>query len=175
TTRQAVMRPKRSSRPATWSAITARNAWRGFTPWKSILTGLCMRTVLQMSHFELLAREAELGESIFQMVGQQRHSQQIRGRALVVQASGFRAQVLPIFERAVAATEPSHGYQIDLLVLGQRPDEASQLRSNGIVSVVLQHGDHGVVRGIGCVIRDGHHVLGIELARLDYDETDLFG
>src|SRR6516225_1157953 len=96
-----------------------------------------MRTVLQVSHFELFARAAELGESILQMIGQQRHSQQIRGRALVVQASGFRAQVLPIFERAVAATEPSQGHQIDLLILGQRPDEASQLRNNGIVGMSL--------------------------------------
>jgi hypothetical protein len=42
----AVMRPKRSARPATCSAITARKASRGFIPWKSIWTGLCMRTVL---------------------------------------------------------------------------------------------------------------------------------
>src|SRR5215831_6736971 len=131
------MRPKRSSSPATCSAITARKASRASIPWKSIWTGLCMRTVLQMSHFELFARGAELGESIFQMVGQQRHSQQIRGRALVVQASGFRAQVLPIFERAVAATEPGKGHEIDLLILGQRPDEAPQLRSNGIVGMIL--------------------------------------
>src|SRR6516165_520565 len=100
------MRPKRPSRPATCSAITARKASRGFIPWKSIWTGVCTRTVLQMSHFELFARGAELGESILQMIGQQRHSHQIRGRAPVVQASGFRAQVLPVFERAVAATEP---------------------------------------------------------------------
>src|SRR5215467_12078734 len=101
------MRPKRSSRPTTCSAIIARKASRGFIPWKSIWTGLCMRSVLlQMPHFELFARRAELGESILQMIGQQRHSQQIRGRALVVQASGFRAQVLPVFERAVATTEP---------------------------------------------------------------------
>src|SRR6516162_6715378 len=101
------MRPKRSSRPATCSATTVRKASRGFIPWKSIWTGLCMRTVLQVSHFELFARGTELGESILQMVGQQRHSQQIRGRALVVQASGFRAQFLPVVERAVTATEPS--------------------------------------------------------------------
>src|SRR6516165_6399391 len=116
----------------------AQGLARGFIPWKSIWTGLCMRTVLQMSHFELFARGAELGERILQMIGQQGHSEQIRGGALVVQANGFRPQVLPVLERAVAATEPSQGHQIDLLVLGQRPDEASQLRDNGIVGVVLQ-------------------------------------
>src|SRR6516225_5746280 len=142
------MRPKRSSRPATCSAIIVRKASRGFIPWKSIWTGLCMRTVLQVSNFELFARGAELGESIFQMVGQQRHSQQIRSGALVVQASGLRAQVLPVFERAVTATEPSQGHEINLLVLGQRPDEASQLRDDGIVGTILEHGDHGIVRGI---------------------------
>src|SRR5215475_11172864 len=106
------MRPQRSARPSTCSALAARKASRGFIPWKSIWTGVCTRTVLQMSHVELFARAAELGESILQMIGQQRHSEQIRGRPLVVQASGFRTQLFPVFERAVAATEPGQSDKI---------------------------------------------------------------
>src|SRR5262249_6978879 len=71
--------------------------------------------------------------------------EQIRGRTLVVEASGFLAQLLPNL-RACRRRDRAKPGPLDRPARPRStPHEASQLRNDGIVGVVLQHGHHGVV------------------------------
>jgi hypothetical protein len=45
-----------------------------------------------------VARVPELRQRLVEMVGKERHAEQIRRRALVMSARGFRAQFVPIFD-----------------------------------------------------------------------------
>jgi hypothetical protein len=67
---------------------------------------------------------AEFRKRFFQMIGQHRHSQQIRGCPLIVRTGGFGAKFVPILDISVAASEPSEGNKIDLRT-------GSSVRSSG--------------------------------------------
>ena len=71
---------------------------------------------------------AEFRKRIFQMIGQHRHSQQIRGCPLIVCTGGFSAKFVPILDFSVATSEPGEGDKIDLLVVVQIVDEARLVR-----------------------------------------------
>ena len=64
--------------------------------------------------------------------------------------------------------------KVDLLVGGQRPDEAGDLAHHGIGATILQHIDHIVVGSVRSGIRVGSHFLGVELAGLLDQKADFF-
>ena len=99
--------------------------------------------------FELFGAMAELRKSLFEIIAKERHAQQVFRRPPVMGAGGFRANVIPMIQIAVPATEPGQCDKVDLLVLVQSTDDRGQFRSNGIVGVVLKDRHHGVVAGIG--------------------------
>src|ERR1017187_4491294 len=78
----------------------------------------------QMAHLEFFARAAEIRKRIFQKIGQLRHSEQIGRRSIVVRPRRLGPQRIPVPDIAVAAAEPSHRDQIDLLILAQSADES---------------------------------------------------
>src|SRR5262249_38750691 len=60
------------------------------------------------------------------------------------------------------------------LILIVPGDDLDQLSLDRIVGLILEHGDHPVIRRIGSGIRVGDDILGLELARLGDDVADLF-
>jgi hypothetical protein len=69
-----------------------------------------------MCVFEFFAGAPELGEAFFEMIGKQWHAEKISGRSLVMRARAASARsFVPVFDRAVAASKPSQGHEIDLL------------------------------------------------------------
>jgi hypothetical protein len=67
---------------------------------------------------------AEFRKRFFQIVGQHRPFQKVRGCPLVVCASGFGAKFVPIFDISITAAEPGEGNKIDLFVVVLVMDEA---------------------------------------------------
>jgi hypothetical protein len=51
-----------------------------------------------MARGSFVARVSELRQRLVEMVGKERHAEQIRRRALVMSARGFRAQFVPILD-----------------------------------------------------------------------------
>ena len=80
-------------------------------------------------------------------------------------ARGFRTEVVPIIEIAVASSEPGQSDEIDLFIHVQVMDKSGDLRSNRIVGMILQHFEHAVVSPVGTGIRVGHCIFGVEPAR----------
>lgn len=91
---------------------------------------------------------AELRKTFFEIVAKQRDSQQVFRRPSVMRARRLGAQLLPIVEIAVAPTEPSQCDKVDLLVLVQVANDRRQLGPDGVVGVILQNGQHGIVAGV---------------------------
>src|SRR5476649_912495 len=60
---------------------------------------------------------AELRQPFLQMIPQHGLSKQIGGRALVVEAGGFLAQIVPLADLAIAAAQPCQRHRVDLLFL----------------------------------------------------------
>src|SRR5262249_31907200 len=74
-----------------------------------------------------VAGMTDLRQSLFEVIGQQWHAEQLRGGPLVMAARRFGTQFVPILDRAVAAPEPSKRDQIDLLIFGHREDRGANL------------------------------------------------
>ena len=74
----------------------------------------CLSEDISLDFFR---RMAEFRKRFFQMIGQHRHSQQIRGCPLIVCTGGFSAKFVPILDISVAASEPGEGDKIDLFVV----------------------------------------------------------
>ena len=72
------------------------------------------------------------------MIGEKRHAKQIGGRAIIMSPCGFRMQFVPIVNRAVAAPKPCQRNEIDLFVLVQGSDKATDLVGHRIFPVILQ-------------------------------------
>src|SRR5918993_2209681 len=129
----------------------------------------------ETTDFEILAREAELREALFEVIRQQRLAQQVGGGAVVVLPLRFVAQIVPIFQSTVATTKPQERHEFGLFLLAQRIDEGHEFLLCQIVGMRLEHRRHTVIGGVGTRIGIAHHVLGVELARLDDDEADALG
>jgi hypothetical protein len=61
---------------------------------------------LEVVLFKLFAGTAERRESLFQIVRQKGDSEQVGCRAPVVHTRGLGPQIIPVFQGAIAATEP---------------------------------------------------------------------
>jgi len=59
-----------------------------------------------MLHLDIGARQAELRQRLFQIIGEKRNTQQVGGRAFVVGLRGLVAYFVPIADRSVATPEP---------------------------------------------------------------------
>jgi hypothetical protein len=68
-----------------------------------------------MAPLEIVAGLAKQRKSLLEVIGEERHSKQIGGCALVVRPHGFRPQFAPILNRPVAAPKPCQGNEIGLL------------------------------------------------------------
>ena len=84
------------------------------------------------------------------------------------------AQFVPVSDGSVAAAKPRQCDEVDLLILRQRADETGELSHDRIIGVIFEHRNHRIIRRVGAGIRIGHDVLGVELVRLNDDETQLF-
>ena len=89
--------------------------------------------------------------------------------------SRLAPQIVPFFDGAVAAPETHQRDQIDLLLFGQRVDEAGDLARHRIAAIVLQHIDHVVVGGVRPGIRIGVGLLDVEFAGFHDQITNVFG
>src|SRR5262245_31720531 len=98
--------------------------------------------------FELLTGAAKLRERLFEMIAKNRHAEQVFSRSSVVGACGLCAEVIPISKIAVAAPEPGHCHQVDLLVLIQPANDCRQFALSGIIAVIFQYGKHGIIGGV---------------------------
>ena len=59
-----------------------------------------------MAHFKIITGPVELRQSLVEVIGEKRHAKQIGGRTLIMSPRGFRTQLGPIVDRAVAAPKP---------------------------------------------------------------------
>ena len=95
---------------------------------------------------------AEYRKRFFQMVGQQGHSQQIRGGSLVVGAGSFSVEFIPIFDTPsprpsqLSATRSICSSSFKIM------DEADKFGTNRIIFSVLQDRTHAVIGRIGARI-----------------------
>src|SRR5690606_34257121 len=64
---------------------------------------------------ELTARPSEQRQGLFDIVGNERRAEQIFGSPLVARTSCLEPQLAPVFNTAVAASEPHQRDQVDLL------------------------------------------------------------
>src|SRR5437762_4356256 len=87
------------------------------------------------------ARPAEQREALFQVVRQQREPEQVVRGSPVVLTCRLRAQLRPVLDPAVAAAEPGERDEIDLLVLAECADETRKLAHDGVILMILEHGD----------------------------------
>src|SRR5947208_9710786 len=81
------------------------------------------------------AGAAELRQPLLQVVAQQRQAEEVTGDAVVVLARSLGAQVLPLVDRAGAASDPCERHEIELLVHAQPADERGELVADGIVVI----------------------------------------
>jgi len=97
-----------------------------------------------------VARNTELRYCLLKIIGKQRHSEQVRSRALVVRAGGLCPQFVPIVDRPIPAAEPYQCNEIDLFVLAHGKDCRRNCRSTptgtDVASFHLMHGGTPVER-----------------------------
>src|SRR5262245_66157184 len=60
-----------------------------------------------MRVFELARGAPELRESFFEMIGKRGHAEKIARRSRVMRARRLRAEIVPVFDRPVAASRPN--------------------------------------------------------------------
>jgi hypothetical protein len=88
---------------------------------------------------------------------------------------GLAPEIVPLFDRAVAAPETHQRDQIDLLLFGQGIDEAGDLARHGIAAIVLKHIDHVVVGSVRPGIWIGVGLLDVEFTGFHDQKTNVFG
>jgi hypothetical protein len=91
-----------------------------------------------MAHFKIIARSVKLRQSLVEVIGEKRHAKQIGGCTLIMSPRGFRTQFVPIVDRAIAAPKPCQRDEIDLFVLVQGSDKATDLVGHRIFPVKIQ-------------------------------------
>jgi hypothetical protein len=69
----------------------------------------------------------KLRQSFFEMVGEHWFAKQVSSGAVVMETRGLFTQFVPVIQSAVATAQPRQCHKVDLLVLGQRIDECSEL------------------------------------------------
>lgn len=134
-------------------------------------SGASMAPLLEPSEIEVFARETELVECLFQMVGEQRLGEEIGCSALVVNPCRLGAQIIPFFDGGIATAKPRHRDQIDLLVLVERGDKTPQFAVGWIIMMDRKR-RQGFFFAFGVVTRC--IILNVELTRLEDDVADLF-
>jgi hypothetical protein len=61
-------------------------------------------TLVSKRLLEILKRQAEPGQRLFEIIGEHRRADQVGSGALVVSARGFRAQLAPVLGHAARGT-----------------------------------------------------------------------
>src|SRR5262249_40586704 len=91
-----------------------------------------------------LAGPAEQRQALFEVVCQQRQTEQVMHGPATMLACRLCAQLGPVIEAAIAAAEPRERDEIDLLVRVQCADEGRKLAHDWVILVILQNGNHAV-------------------------------
>lgn len=121
----------------------------------------------------VFAVEAEGGEAFEQVIAQERHAQEILGGPIVVRPARLGHRFRPFLGREAAATDPGEGHELDLFVLVEPVDEGRELLFDRVVRQVLEDLAHVLVDRVRARILLDRCGLGIELASLEDDPTDL--
>ena len=97
-----------------------------------------LRRSLEPFSFEVLTGIPERRKSLLQEVAQHWHAKKIAGRAFIVSAGRFVADLCPIACGIVVPTEPCQGHEVYLLIFRQGIDKRGDLLDDRIVFPVFE-------------------------------------